>query len=308
MEVQPSGRRTSRAFLILLWIVMFSVSSLLLAGLFVQYLLNPSSQGFSSADWSGYVVKSDYSSPQPRVTSVNGSWIVPAVAVTPQDSFSAAWVGIGGQVDNTLIQVGTEHDSISGVAQYSAWYELLPNDSITIPQFSASPGDKITASIRLVDAANDNWLIQIRDVTTGQSFSQTVFYSSSQLSAEWILERPTVDSTIATLSDFGSITFTDISAVINTTVGTADSFPDIRITMSDGQGNALVNVSSLSKDGTAFTVTYLNISAIVSGQANGIREIETSRSSLPRGTAMASIEAPLLSHRHRQPLHSSIRQ
>ena len=259
---------------------MFSAASLLLTSLFIRFFINPPAQSFSSLDWSGYVVNSDSTNPQPLVTSVSGSWIVPTVTATVQDAYSAAWVGIGGQLDNTLIQAGTEHDSIGGAVEYSAWYELLPNDSITITQFLVSPGDKITASIRLTDPATNSWLMELHDVTKGESFSKSVFYDSSRLSGEWVMERPTVDNSIGTLSDFGSITFADISVTINATIGTGSSFPHSQITMSDRRGNALVSVSSLSNSGTMFTVTYLSVPAMIHSQVDKLWEMEPSGATL----------------------------
>ena len=87
---------------------------------------NPPSQQLTSSNWSGYCVVSDLITPQPQVTSVSASWTVPAVNVSIGNSYSAAWIGVGGQYDDTLIQIGTEQDSINGRATFSAWYELLP--------------------------------------------------------------------------------------------------------------------------------------------------------------------------------------
>lgn len=98
-------------------------------------------------NWGGYAVASDFNNPQPIVTEVSGSWIVPQVTITQSDTFSAIWIGIGGTFGNTLIQAGTEQDSIDGQAVYSAWFELLPQDSVIIPTINVSPGDTIDACI-----------------------------------------------------------------------------------------------------------------------------------------------------------------
>ena len=49
------------------------------------------------------------------------------------------------------------------------------------------------ASITLVNATFNQWAINITDTTADQSFQTTVNYTSSQLSAEWIVERPSVN-------------------------------------------------------------------------------------------------------------------
>jgi hypothetical protein len=69
------------------------------------------------------------------------------------DAFSAVWVGVGGQYGKDLIQIGTEQDFTGGQAVYSAWYETLPNEAITINSIVVSPCDRIEASVVLVDNA-----------------------------------------------------------------------------------------------------------------------------------------------------------
>ena len=62
----------------------------------IQPNQSPSNKTSTSTEWSGYGVASDYSNPQPVVTSVSSSWIVPRVTVTSDDRFSAAWLRLGG--------------------------------------------------------------------------------------------------------------------------------------------------------------------------------------------------------------------
>jgi len=190
------------------------------------------------------------------VNAVNASWIVPNVVVSGADAYSAAWIGIGGQSEKTLIQVGTEHDSIRGQAAYSAWYEMLPNNSITIRDMAISPGDFMTASIAKVNSATNDWRIQIADTTTGQIFNQVFAYNSSQLSAEWIVERPTVNNRLETLADFGSVTFTDAHVQLGSTTGTISTFAYYAVTMNDLQNAQLAAPSPLTSDGSSFTVTF----------------------------------------------------
>jgi hypothetical protein len=193
------------------------------------------------------------------VVGVNSSWAVPTVSVSLQNTYSAAWIGIGGQLDSdsTLIQVGTEHDCVNGEPTYSVWYELLPGNSFTLTNNVAS-GDKIIASITLVNPDTDEWSIEISDLTKAQSFERNVTYGSSRLSAEWIVERPTVGNSLGTLADFGTITFTNSHATFNNTVGTIGSFPHVRTIMNNRQDIRLVTVSSLVSGGSSFSVSYLN--------------------------------------------------
>jgi hypothetical protein len=207
------------------------------------------------------VVSSDLQNPSPNVTAVTASWIVPTVTPSLSDTFSSEWIGIGGQFDRTLIQCGVEQDSVGGQLQYGAWYELLPRNSVPIRMFVVSPGDVIQASIQLSNAALNRWTINLTDNTSGQSFQNTFTYSSSQLSAEWIIERPTVNNVISSLANFGSVTFSGCTATLNATIGGIGSFPSNEVVMysstSASSGVPLTDVSTLSGDGSGFTVSYL---------------------------------------------------
>lgn len=222
------------------------------------FLKTLQTQNLISLDWSGYSAASNNLFPQPHVTSVTASWIVPAVTVTTQNAYSAAWIGVGGQNDESLIQTGSEHDSVNGKAVYSLWYEMLPDYAITIPEITVSPGDKITASIRLIDGETNLWNIRIEDVTTGQGFSENFAYNSSRLTADWVMERPTVNNQMTSLANFGSITFTEARTQIDLSNGTIGGFSNFKIMMEDRQNNQLVEVSDLSRDGSSFTINYRN--------------------------------------------------
>jgi hypothetical protein len=199
--------------------------------------------------------------PQPTVTGVTASWNVSTVSPSTSNAFAAAWIGIGGdQFDKTLIQCGTEEDSIFGQTRYSAWYELLPNNSITIPTINISPGDVIQASIQLTNGTLNQWVINLTDTANGQTFQNTFTYNSSQLSAEWIVERPTINGAPSRLADFGAITFYNCTATIGSTTGPIESFPENPLVMySSTSRNAvqLTDVSALNSDGNSFTVNYL---------------------------------------------------
>jgi hypothetical protein len=251
-----SGIRT--AFLLLSIVVIFALVFFFLV-ILPHHAGQPSqpSQQLTSLNWSGYSVVSDLTNPQPEMTSVNATWTVPTIEVSTSNSFSAEWVGIGGQFDQTVIQTGTGQDSIGGVVVYRTWYELVPGALVDISSLNISAGDKITASISLVDANSNTWLIRLSDDTKGQSFSENVVHVASPLSAEWIVERPTVAGQTETLADFGQVTFTNCSATLNGNAGSISSFPSNRITMANSQNLALVNTSDLSGEGSSFTVRYL---------------------------------------------------
>jgi hypothetical protein len=123
---------------------------------------------------------------------------------------------------------------------------------------SISAGDVITASISLLNPTTNTWFIEIHDNTNAQSFQKSAIYNSSMLSAEWIVERPTINNRLVTLADFGSITFTGCMAIIGDQSGTINSFPSVQVTMYNRQNMELVSVSSLTSMGSSFTVNYLD--------------------------------------------------
>jgi hypothetical protein len=215
----------------------------------------------NDSNWAGYIVSSDLQNPQPTATAISASWTVPTVTGSAQnDTFAAVWIGIGGYYDNTLIQTGTEQDSIGGQGDYSAWYELLPAFAVTIDTITVSPDDQMNASIQLVDSATDTWSISIEDLTTSQSFQDDFIYASSQLSAEWIVERPLAGRRLSTLANIGTVMFGNCQTTVGSQSGNISSFPALQSIMyetvnqnADGV-NQLAAVSDLTDGGTSFTV------------------------------------------------------
>jgi hypothetical protein len=242
-------------FLVVLWVILFLASLTVLSSVITPFLKSLQTQNVISFDWAGYAVASNPLAPQPIVVGVSGSWTVPRVAASTGDTYSAAWIGIGGQTDETLIQCGTEHDFTKGQERYSAWYEMLPANAINIPSITVSPGDKFTASITLANNTNE-WILEITNLSNGQGFKQNFIYNSSKLSAEWVVERPTVNNQVSELANFGSVTFTEAKAQLGTTVGTIRSFPNYEIVMENRENVPLASISGLSLDGSSFTVTY----------------------------------------------------
>ena len=133
--------------------------------------------------------------------SIGGQWTVPTATqhTSGQAEDSADWIGIGGgcvdsgctATDSTLIQTGTEQDvSATGHTSYDAWYELVPAPELQITSMTIHPGDRMSASLAEVVGDSNVWNVTIKDLTTGQSYSTTVPYSSSHATAEWIEETP----------------------------------------------------------------------------------------------------------------------
>ena len=161
--------------------------------------------GWASSNWSGYAI----SSPTP-FTGITGNWTVPSVSATSSASYSAAWAGIDGFNNNSLIQTGTEQDYYSGSAHYAAWWTTSAQNFVeqTINE-PVSPGDRIAATI--TQTGGTSWTITLVDLSTihGWTFTQPVTYTGPGASAEWIMEAPTVGGRVATLAHYSSPTLFD---------------------------------------------------------------------------------------------------
>jgi hypothetical protein len=225
------------------------------------FLANPSQpDGPASlrvSQWSGYIAASDMQKRTPAISSVSASWTVPEVKPSENNTFAGVWVGIGGYGEETLIQTGTEQEYIDGRSAYYAWYELLPDYLVRIPNFRIRPGDTITASISLVNENTSTWSIKMRDITQGGNFEKVVVYNSSRLTAEWIVERPNVNGTTSTLANFGNVNFTECKTTVDGITGTIGNFSHAQLVMHDDEDNPLVSVSPLDDEGSGFTVSYL---------------------------------------------------
>ena len=187
--------RIRQILLIALGIALLLFSLVVVDIFALPYFKSVQTQTLVSLDWAGYAVSTDNLLPQPTVDAVSGSWTVPKVAISDSDSFSSTWIGIGGALDSTLIQIGSEQDARLGQAVYSIWYEALPGNAVTIQNITISPGDQLSASITLVNATARSWQIGIADDTTGACFTQNcseqnLTYNSSRLTADWIVKDP----------------------------------------------------------------------------------------------------------------------
>jgi Peptidase A4 family len=166
-------------------------------------------------------------------------------------------------------QIGTEEDVVNGVPEYAAWWEMYssgkgqPEQVIT--GMTVEPGDSISASVTYITTgthAGDFLLSIVDNSRANDSFS--AYESSSQLqsplaersSAEWIVEAPSVGSSISSLANFGAVTFTNASATINGVTGPIND--------SAWQSQAINIASGRTTDDTTSVLTDSGTSFVVS--------------------------------------------
>jgi Peptidase A4 family len=214
-----------------------------------------------STNWSGYnqgtLEKNDT-----LFHSVGGTWTVPTASqhTKGQAEYSSSWLGVGGGCvnsgcsvsDPTLIQTGTEQDvAANGTTSYSAWWELVPAPSETISSMTVHPGDTMSASVTEAVSGSDLWTIQIKDETTGKSFSQTVPYPSTHLTAEWIQEAPTIIGTsganVGTLPNLSGANF-DNATTNGASAGLSPS-EEIQLANSSGTVESTPSAPNPAKNG-----------------------------------------------------------
>jgi len=202
----------------------------------------------SSLNWSGYAT-----APGSGVTGVKSTFTVPAVGVAPP-GFAANWTGIGGYTSSDLIQAGTSEDELQG--NY-AWYEILPASETPISNCSGdsactvNAGDSVTVDIHKVGA--NLWSVSLADAGHW-TWQQNISYASSESSAEWIFEAPTVG--VQTIpANTGTNDFVPTSTFANA-AGThtiAQGNP-VTIDMGIGIGVNEATPSGLAPNGQSFNV------------------------------------------------------
>jgi Peptidase A4 family len=209
----------------------------------------PSNTGVrsTSRNWSGYVSTGGTS-----YTSVSATWVVPAPDANVV-GIDATWVGIGGANTTDLIQAGTEATvNGDGTVTYDAWTETLPQSTRTIT-LPVKGGDTVTVSI--TEQSAGLWVVAMKNVTTGGTFSTTIRYNSSKSSAEWIEEAPSTGRGIAPLDNFGTVKFTAGSAIIDGKTQTLAGANAKAVTMADGANQPLAIPSAIGSDGSSFSVS-----------------------------------------------------
>ncbi|MFZ0248890.1 MAG: G1 family glutamic endopeptidase [Acidimicrobiales bacterium] len=228
-----------------------------------------------SSNWAGYADTND------TFNSVASSWTEPTVNCANSNSgldgilglstldgllggpgaASAFWVGLDGYNSTSVEQLGTDSDCDSGSPSYYAWYEMYPNPSVTLPsQYPVQPGDHLTALVS-ANSAGTSFTLMIKDSTAGWTFSTTQTGSGfARSSAEVIAEAPSSCSILfcseVPLADFGQVDYSGSSVIDSAgTKGSLASFDANEITMSDN-GTTLATPSSLSSDGSSFSVAW----------------------------------------------------
>ena len=225
----------------------------------------------TSDNWTGYVISNTLPAQtlnrrrvvRPAVnggtvSDVQAQWTVPTLSCGPAATFSALWVGIDGETDGTVEQVGTGADCSRGAPIYYAWFEIFPRPSQDLSQFQVSPGDSVLAEVSYKGSGQFDLTLQ--DLSSHQTFHVSRSNARAlRQSAEWVAEAPaTQNNQVLPLAAFSTVSFSKAQATINGQTCTPNScvWPVAVLVMQSPGGKIKAYPSQLSADGGSFAVTW----------------------------------------------------
>ncbi|HVB76388.1 MAG TPA: G1 family glutamic endopeptidase [Candidatus Nitrosotalea sp.] len=161
-----------------------------------------------SANWAGYL------NAVGPLTSVTSTFNVPsATQRNPgQAEYASVWDGIGGasMATTALVQAGI-HIQVSpdGAATYSTFVEGLSYSGAFVYQtpVAVTPGNRVMVSVTEIGSTQVRY--QILNQSTGVGFDHTYAFGGDSTSAEWIVEAPHYNGTLAITPRLSAVRFED---------------------------------------------------------------------------------------------------
>lgn len=193
----------------------------------------------TSTNWSGAAVFAPTNKPY---RFVGGQWTVPSPnAPTDGSYYASEWVGIDGWNSSDVLQAGTETQITKiwfiSATQVYTWWEWFPAGEVKISNLPVSPGDVMYCLICADTTTHATVSFSNQSTGVGTRFDITAPGRTALNGnvAEWIVERPTVNGSVANLTDYAACYFDECIA------GGSLSIDDLTaaslITMT-GSGNA----------------------------------------------------------------------
>jgi Peptidase A4 family len=207
----------------------------------------------TSSNWSGSVDLTGASSYNKTSSAyyIIAEYVVPVArqaygACTGSWDYSSSWVGMDGWGSGDVLQAGTESDAFCWIfgssTYYSAWYEWYPYGSVRISNFPIAPGDDM--------------FVEVWNTSATQGYAYLVNYNTDQTvevgfaapssahfignSFEWVVERPTVGGSLATLTNYISDYFSDCYGVTwGGTRYTPSTSSALQVWMNDNNGHPI---------------------------------------------------------------------
>jgi hypothetical protein len=185
----------------------------------------------TSGNWSGIVAKGGGG----QYTKAIGKWVVPTVFTDGDHSpaYSSLWVGIDGYTSGDIVQDGSESDAavVLGflITTYYVWIEYYPDQGSTeLGNFDVNPGDQMYMTAKTCRNTHHQLMgcFYLVDQTLGEAtkaYERPPNAKFTGNTAEWILERPTVNGSLYDLPDYIAAAASDMIAY-DTTAGKYKSY------------------------------------------------------------------------------------
>ncbi|TVY84000.1 Aspergillopepsin-2 [Lachnellula suecica] len=204
----------------------------------------------TSSNWGGVALVTS------GVTEVTGTFTVPKPTKPSGGSSStqycgAAWVGIDGYSDSDLIQTGVLWCVQGTTYLYEAWYEYLPASLVAYSGITVTSGSVVT--VTAVKTGTNSGTTSL--TSGGKTVTHTFTGQSSPLpgtSAEWIVEDFESNGALVPFANFGTVTFTGASALVNGVTETPGGNSGTIIILE--QSNTALTSTTVS--GSTVTVVY----------------------------------------------------
>jgi Peptidase A4 family len=133
-----------------------------------------------SSNWSGYAITGA------TFTTTTASWTQPAITCSgSKETDMSPWVGIDGYSTNTVEQTGTSGDCEGSTKDYYAWYEMYPQNYVTINK-TVKAGDQFTGTV--THTSGTKYTLTLKDLTQGWTNTVSKSLSASNASAEAVME------------------------------------------------------------------------------------------------------------------------
>ncbi|KAJ4406484.1 hypothetical protein N0V82_010119 [Gnomoniopsis sp. IMI 355080] len=175
-----------------------------------------------NTNWAGAVVETT------GVEAVTGTFVVPFAST---EGSGAAWVGIDGNDCYTgILQAGIDWTkSSSGNVTYTGWYEWWPSsmEYWSASELPVAAGDSIRVTVTATSTTSG--VAAVENLTQDRAINHTftsdqVLSPICQTDAEWIVEDYYENFDFVEFADFGTVEFTDASAMTSAgTIGVANA-------------------------------------------------------------------------------------
>ena len=198
-----------------------------------------------SSNWSGYAVTGS------TFSTATATWVQSAASCSKNDGETdmSPWVGLDGYNSSTVEQTGTSADCDGSSVDYYAWYEMYPQNFVTINK-TVKAGDSFTGTV--THTSGTSYTLTLKDNTQGWTNTVTKSLSADDNSAEAVMEMAADN-----LTKFGTDPFTSFT-VDGQAIGDFTGSPYTIEQMEIENGSTVCDSTSALSSLENFNVAWLN--------------------------------------------------